>query len=78
MERPHILIVSGHPDLNHSIANATILDEVETAPARRGNPSSGLALSARQIQHQRRAGKPAEGRCDCLAVPFFPGMGCPG
>ncbi|MCS6057593.1 NAD(P)H-dependent oxidoreductase [Klebsiella variicola subsp. variicola] len=31
MERPHILIVSGHPDLNHSIANATILDEVETA-----------------------------------------------
>ena len=27
----HILVVSGHPDLNHSIANATILDEVETA-----------------------------------------------
>ena len=31
MGTPHILIVSGHPDLNHSIANATILDEVETA-----------------------------------------------
>ena len=27
----HILVVSGHPDLNHSIANATILDEVATA-----------------------------------------------
>ncbi|KDM07448.1 hypothetical protein AE02_03852, partial [Klebsiella variicola] len=26
MGTPHILIVSGHPDLNHSIANATILD----------------------------------------------------
>ena len=24
----HILVVSGHPDLNHSIANATILDAV--------------------------------------------------
>lgn len=31
MGTPHILIVSGHPDLNHSIANATILDEVTTA-----------------------------------------------
>jgi putative NADPH-quinone reductase len=31
METPHILIVSGHPDLNHSIANATILDELATA-----------------------------------------------
>ena len=31
MGTPHILIVSGHPDLNHSIANATILDEVATA-----------------------------------------------
>lgn len=27
----HILVVSGHPDLNHSIANATILDELATA-----------------------------------------------
>ncbi|OMP97016.1 NAD(P)H-dependent oxidoreductase [Raoultella terrigena] len=27
----NILIVSGHPDLNHSVANATILDEVATA-----------------------------------------------
>jgi Putative NADPH-quinone reductase (modulator of drug activity B) len=27
----NILIVSGHPDLAHSIANATILDEVATA-----------------------------------------------
>lgn len=26
----HILVVSGHPDLNHSIANATILDELAT------------------------------------------------
>lgn len=31
MGTPHILIVSGHPDLNHSIANATILDKVATA-----------------------------------------------
>jgi putative NADPH-quinone reductase len=31
MGMPHILIVSGHPDLNHSIANATILDELATA-----------------------------------------------
>ena len=31
MGMPNILIVSGHPDLNHSIANATILDEVATA-----------------------------------------------
>ncbi|MFQ7910434.1 aldo/keto reductase [Escherichia coli] len=27
----NILIVSGHPELTHSVANATILDEVETA-----------------------------------------------
>ena len=27
----NILIVSGHPELNHSVANATILDEVATA-----------------------------------------------
>lgn len=27
----HILVVSGHPDLNHSITNATILDELATA-----------------------------------------------
>ncbi|MCF7098999.1 flavodoxin family protein, partial [Klebsiella variicola] len=27
----NILIVSGHPDVNHSVANATILDEVATA-----------------------------------------------
>ena len=31
MRIPNILIVSGHPNLNHSIANATILDEVATA-----------------------------------------------
>ncbi|MDT1795502.1 flavodoxin family protein, partial [Salmonella enterica subsp. enterica serovar Oslo] len=27
----NILVVSGHPELNHSVANATILDEVATA-----------------------------------------------
>ena len=27
----NILIVSGHPELTHSVANATILDEVATA-----------------------------------------------
>lgn len=27
----NILVISGHPELTHSVANATILDEVETA-----------------------------------------------
>lgn len=27
----NILVISGHPELNHSVANATILDEVATA-----------------------------------------------
>ncbi|WP_417642440.1 hypothetical protein [Enterobacter kobei] len=26
----NILVISGHPELNHSVANATILDEVAT------------------------------------------------
>jgi hypothetical protein len=40
----NILIVSGHPELTHSVANATILDEVATAlPMLKS--SSGLALS---------------------------------
>lgn len=49
----HILVVSGHPDLNHSIANATILDELATALPDAEIRSSGLALSGRQIQHRR-------------------------
>ena len=26
----NILVISGHPELTHSVANATILDEVES------------------------------------------------
>ncbi len=64
----HILVVSGHPDLNHSIANATILDELATAlpdaEIRRLDwlyPDGKFNIAAEQ-------GKPAAGGCDCLAV----------
>lgn len=67
----NILVISGHPELTHSVANATILDEVETAlpdvEIRRLDrlyPDGKFNIAAEQK-------KPAQGRCDCLAVPFF-------
>lgn len=77
MGTPHILIVSGHPDLNHSIANATILDEVTTAlpdaEIRRLDwlyPHGNINISAEQESLLR---------ADVIVCSFlFPGMGCPG
>lgn len=55
MGTPHILIVSGHPDLNHSIANATILDEVATAlPTRKSAVWTGSIRTATSTSVQSR------------------------
>lgn len=72
-----ILIVSGHPELTHSVANATILDEVATAlpdaEIRRLDwlyPDGKFNIAAEQESLLR---------ADVIVWQFpFPGMGCPG
>ena len=73
----NILVISGHPELNHSVANATILDEVATAlpdaEIRRLDwlyPDGKFNIASEQESLLR---------ADVIVWQFpFSGMGCPG
>ena len=69
----NILIISGHPNLQHSLANAEILVEVEKSlpKAESRNPQTGRAVSEPSVWYCRRTTCAAESRCDCAAIPVF-------
>jgi hypothetical protein len=50
----NILVISGHPELNHSVANATILDEVATAPMLKFVVWTGSIRTANSISLRSR------------------------